>query len=365
MSGERPRKRPRDDDADAGPVFGVARSNPHVRQALEPGAGYESRADIEFSRRLEPDAPRAPYRRRERERKTVVHWGQRKLFLAELEFLVTYATPGATVLYAGAAPGTHLRFLAELLPALRWVLVDPGNFAPALGAVPGCVLRQEMFTDDTAREFAGRDDVLFISDVRSGDWHLMGPAEMSDAVERDMRDQQRWHDLLRPRRSLLKFRLPWGEHTREYLAGDLFLPAFGPPTTTETRLVPHGHGRARWDCGRYERQMFYFNTVTRVARYWHDVTAEGLDHCYDCRAEVAILRRFLASRGPVLSEAETRREVGRLSAALSREICGTRRTLADPTDDPDERTEGIRRRQWVDGRPAYAAMVSRTAGSES
>lgn len=48
----RPRKRPRDDDADAGPVFGVARSNPHVRQALEPGAGYESRSDVEFARLL-------------------------------------------------------------------------------------------------------------------------------------------------------------------------------------------------------------------------------------------------------------------------------------------------------------------------
>ncbi len=126
---ERPRKRPRD-DADDGQVFGVTRSNLHVLQALESGTGYESRSDVEFARRLEPDAPRAPYRRREQELKTVVHWGQRKLFLGELEFLTAYSTPGATVLYAGAAPGTHLRFLMELFPTLHWVLVDPGNFAP-------------------------------------------------------------------------------------------------------------------------------------------------------------------------------------------------------------------------------------------
>ena len=37
----------------------------------------------------------------------------------------------------------------------------------------------------------------------------------------------------------------------------------------------------------YEEQMFYFNTVTRVGRYLHEVRAQGIDYCYDCKAEVA------------------------------------------------------------------------------
>ena len=37
----------------------------------------------------------------------------------------------------------------------------------------------------------------------------------------------------------------------------------------------------------------YFNTVTRVSLHEHGVTAEGLDGCYDCTAEVYILERYL------------------------------------------------------------------------
>ncbi len=66
--------------------------------------------DGEVWRILEEDAPRAPYRRRKDEVKSVIHWGQRKLLVAEIEFLTMYAgtrksdTP-QPVVYAGAAPG--------------------------------------------------------------------------------------------------------------------------------------------------------------------------------------------------------------------------------------------------------------------
>ncbi len=45
--------------------------------------------------------------------------------------------------------------------------------------------------------------------------------------------------------------------------------------------------------------MFYFNCVTRVARYQHNVRGvPGMDFCYDCRAEVEILQNYLrAIRG--------------------------------------------------------------------
>ena len=49
---------------------------------------------------------------------------------------------------------------------------------------------------------------------------------------------------------------------------------------------------------RYEEQMFYFNAMTRVAQYRHDVVGvPGLDYCYDCNAEVVILKQYLASAG--------------------------------------------------------------------
>jgi hypothetical protein len=63
---------------------------------------------------------------------------------------------------------------------------------------------------------------------------------------------------------------PWAAGTTEYLAGDLFLPVWGPQTTSEGRLVSTGGSRL-WDHTAYEEQMFYFNTVTRLIAYDHDV----------------------------------------------------------------------------------------------
>lgn len=61
-------------------------------------------------------------------------------------------------------------------------------------------------------------------------------------------------------------------------------------TTTESRLIP-SEGTTQWDNTKYEEQMFYFNTIQRVGRYKHDcivdpAVTEGLDYCFDCKAEV-------------------------------------------------------------------------------
>jgi hypothetical protein len=41
--------------------------------------------------------------------------------------------------------------------------------------------------------------------------------------------------------------------------------------------------------------MFAFNTAVRVGLYPHPVRAAGLDHCYDCAAEVGVLRAYRRS----------------------------------------------------------------------
>ena len=94
------------------PTLNDVRSNPHLLQALQ--AGYESRNDVMFTRELHPDAPRLPYRRRRGEHKTVIHWGQRKLLLSEIEFLTVFRGSGDCVLFAGSSPGTHVAYLAKL-----------------------------------------------------------------------------------------------------------------------------------------------------------------------------------------------------------------------------------------------------------
>ena len=62
----------------------------------------------------------------------------------------------------------------------------------------------------------------------------------------------------------------------EYFAGEIFLPIFGPQTTTETRLVPFDNKKLKvYDHLVYEEQMFYFNTTTRLTWYPHSVVADG------------------------------------------------------------------------------------------
>merc|ERR1739848_499715 len=92
--------------------------------------GYEIVDSLAFERLLRHDgAAEREYRPRHGELKTVGHWGQRKLMLAEVEFLTRFHGDASTVVYAGAAPGLHVPLMAELFPRLRFVLVDPRPMA--------------------------------------------------------------------------------------------------------------------------------------------------------------------------------------------------------------------------------------------
>eukprot|EP00961_Rhodomonas_salina_P298009 3937718-Rhodomonas_salina.1 len=164
-----------------------------------------------------------------------------------------------------------------------------------------------------------------------------------------MESQQRWHDIMQPIKSMLKFRLPWTPGETEYLAGDVYFQAFGPVTTTETRLVPYGHRRVMWDNRKYEEQMFYFNTVTRVARYAHGMPVRrpgyGINYCYDCRCEVDILSGYLIKVQTELRDDSERlqRAFVRMTYQCSRE-CAPTRTLLDVNSDPEEKYAGIQKR---------------------
>merc|ERR1711879_170587 len=138
---------------------------------------------------------------------------------------------------AGAAPGLHVPLLAELFPELNFVLVDPRPMADVVAtchaAKDGRIeVRTAMFTTEMAKEF-GTLDALFISDVRTSD----DQKEPSEAeVKADMELQMTWHEAMNPVASSFKFRLPWGAGSTSYLDGDIYLPVWGPVTTTECRL---------------------------------------------------------------------------------------------------------------------------------
>jgi hypothetical protein len=250
------------------------------------------------------DVPRLTYRQRVygADRRTTRHLGQRKLLLSEVEFLIDNARDGDTVVYVGSAPGIHIPFLASLFPEVRFVLYDPREFVlrdEYPGALARITAHQQFFTDEDAKRYAGRDDVLFVSDVRTG---TDGPEIPSDdTVEADMTMQAEWVRLMNPRAVLLKYRLNYTKDKAMYLAGHVRLQVWPGARSTETRL--EAHRPYRWvevSARDHEERMFFVNTILREwAAYDHGVPValvRGLDHSFDAASEVRIWRRYLEAR---------------------------------------------------------------------
>jgi hypothetical protein len=240
--------------------------HPHIAQLFRGLAPPDEFAFLPFSRILADDAPTAPYRRRNTEIKSVVQWSERRLFLYELEFLTAYGAikPNTVVVYAGCAPGTRISFLAELFPDVAFVCVDPTPLDVDEALHPNVRVRNEQFNDKLARELqAGAEAegrTLLLITHATADTPLGGlVAEeyLTDTPAFDvskMADAKRWFTLMKPAKALLKFSLPWTNDSTTYLDGDLLLPIWNPPTSTEVRLVPNG-GIRTWQHKHFEEQM--------------------------------------------------------------------------------------------------------------
>lgn len=366
---------------------------------------------------LDDNFPAEPYRSRNKDIKSAIHWGQRKLLLSEIQLLCMYCRPGVAyhIVYAGSAPGTHLAFLDEMFACRHtWELIDPGQFdRPVLEPRPNFWLRNEFFTNATAyginarrlsevlpalgfvyqhiavdsvREekraiheqlqgivgtldvARGTEDIpamyeaplalpkglellaqvglernkplLFVSDIRSGSVAL---PNFEDHVAENMRAQECWTSILHGERSMLKFRLPYTskatkfggqgvvretrlireDGTVPYLRGDMLLPIWTRPTSTEGRLVvPQGAFQKDYNVARVEDQFFFFNSKVREQVHFNHLVRDddNLDHHYDAAAEVHCLQTYLRFMRPELSSAPTgelRREVLRVSASIT------------------------------------------------
>jgi hypothetical protein len=308
-----------------------------------------SRVDLEYGRVIGPNYGRLPYLERGNGKKYVrtEHWGQRKLFVSEVEFLQKCVPRDATnvvVIYAGAGPGTHLSLLSDMFPSYTFVLIDPVKIeVPAVEN--RIIIHQCYFTAKMAHElkraYAG-STLFFISDIRPD---LKGGPEDEQIIMKNMEDQAEWHFILGGK-SMLKFRLPYTAGTTSYLKGELYLPVWGPQSTTECRLVVgQDCGYQAYDHGEHEQRMSYFNKVVRTALYPHGVRGCGLDHCYDCTAEVNILRDYLGSADisivrDFLGVDASDEGIAAFSKKISSAISGGTQTLASRIE--QRRREGAR-----------------------
>lgn len=252
-------------------------------------------------------SPKSDYRRRFNEKKTSVHWGQRKLLLSEIQFLSLFldsSLDNPIVVYAGAAPGIHIKCLSKLFPMCTFHLYDPRKFAIDLHNGIKVFTNQRVFTDDDAHYWSTHDNVYFISDIRTADYRKMSKDETEQYVHTDMQDQQRWYEIINPVNALMKFRLPWPDRwpteTYSYLFGYVFIQAWAPQTSTECRLSPvkdaNGNsGMFDWNIREYESVLFHHNSIIREETKFNDGdydSPELLDD-FDSMAEVFILQDYL------------------------------------------------------------------------
>ena len=128
---------------------------------------------------------------------------------------------------------------------------------------------------------------MFISDVRTGPPSSSSESDQEHQIRisKDMDMQMRWHNLLNPVASILKFRLQWNLcPSTSYLDGEFLLPVYGKHYTHEARLVvQRGAAMTSYHNVLYEHRMSYFNQVLRN----HDA--------YDHHAFRCIVSEYLES----------------------------------------------------------------------
>lgn len=246
-----------------------------------------------------------------------IHMGQRKLLLSEIQLLTEYYKAAKhpehpTLVYVGSAPGTHILFLHELFPKVRFILYDgsrfdPGLLSPSKSSV--FKVHNTYFTDSTCNELAhrmGKTPIVFVSDIRSD---AKDAGNFENQVMWDLLSQRRWVERLKPTFSLLKFRLPFNlkaSDTVKYLPGRLLFGIWPPPLSAETRLLVRVDDLSKpevsYPYGPYESALFFHNKYTR-SMCFTDALPDDLREivnstdsnycgCYDCSSELLVYKGY-------------------------------------------------------------------------
>lgn len=304
---------------------------------------------IDLSRILLNTAKRERYSKRTTKVTNVIHWGQRKLLLTEIEFLTMYFEKKTNdkptyVIYAGAAPGNHILYLSKLFPTVHFELYDPRNFSEKLTHTPKLDkinTYNQYFTDETAEKWISynisNNDILFISDIRSSSLSMKFN-EIENCVASDNKKQMEWYNIIKPVMSMFKFRLPYDSDKKtQYLEGDIYIQPYAPFSSTETRLIVGENAKTtQYDNRIYEEQMYYFNNYTREMPHklydMYDIDKEyGIRNDFDGTSEIFILKRYLTYMNSIELKDSPTRKIYDMFNEISKEI-SNHRTLR--TDQP-------------------------------
>ena len=232
--------------------------------------------------------------------KSVVHWGQLKLFLTTLFFLVKYIEESdeiVHIIYAGSARGDNILTLSDMFPNIKWYLIDPAPFAKELYTHKQVVeIRNELFTDELAKYYHNllksrnkKEKLFFISDIRLD--------TTDESIMKDNASDANWHSIIKPDYSYLKFRCPYyGNKLYEFYDGEIFIQPFAPVGSTETRLLLKTKlEKKTYDVDEYQGKFCYFNRILRPSYYTEQIIKDNnyFDHCYDCTYFSYLIKEYL------------------------------------------------------------------------
>ena len=304
--------------------------SPHLLMYAK--AGFDIKKSTgKFSRILNNKSRRKEYKK-EDESKIHIHYGQRKLLMTEIEFIIneyhkldTDPKKQKIFLYIGASAGKgsiHSYFLAKMFPEFEYHLFDRNDFFDDLYNLPNVKIFKRWFTEKDINTYKNKN-VFMVSDLRDPDIGKAKTAQntlkSNEIVFDDMTLQQTFYNKIKPKSALLKFRLPWQPGKTEYLDGIIYYQMWQGPYSAESRLIPTAPNKTKiYDNTGYEQRIFYFNTETRRRYYPHSVVKQNLKtlsnkssnknknknnhaekeyscygHCYDCISEITVLQRFI------------------------------------------------------------------------
>jgi hypothetical protein len=268
---------------------------------------------------------------------TNVHIDGRKMLLNITHLLNEYYNNhyGKTgkeplLLCIGSAPATHLTYLHEMYPKMKFVLYDRSNFNKKLlnykdsNGLPIFDIYEGdsgNFTDDIATNIVTTElyktyDLLLVSSIRTS---ASTTDKFEDTIENDMKLQQSWVRILNPVMSLLKFRMSINMKDNDkltYMSGKLIHGLWKHPKTTETYLLSNQSDiniDNMYDFTSYNRSVFFHNKFVRpfsFRRALQEFPIQIIDKnlycpCYDCYAELNILNEFINNSKKTGSSVDT------------------------------------------------------------
>ena len=230
--------------------------------------------------------------------KTVCHWGQLKLFLATLFFLIKVVKPNKTynIIYPGSAPGDTIFLLLDMFPNTYWYLIDPRGCNKHLYKHKQVKeIIKDYFTDEIVNKYVkqfknDKSELLLISDIRSS------PTDEGIIFDQDL--HIKWHKALQPKYSYFKFRCPYESPNRvySYYKGKIYLQAFAPISSSESRLLLKTKlEKHDYIIDEYQGKLMYFNRVIRPSFYVKSIIKNNnyFDHCYDCTYYSYLIQNYL------------------------------------------------------------------------